>query len=275
MTFRRFFSMHLSVVLLGIVCIHPALKGQSEPHTTVTVFAAASLNDVFKAAGHNFENNNPGISLSFNFAGSQQLVQQIVEGAPADIFASANIQQMQKAAASGRIDTTSEKIFAHNVLVVIAPKSSSQKVQSLHDLTLPGLKIVLADKAVPVGHYTIEFLDKCDKDKQYGWDFKANVIRNVVSYEENVRAVLSKVELGECDAGVVYATDAATDTLNRISTITIPDDLNVVADYPIAVLGDSNHREAAEKFLDYVLSDACRSLLERYGFTPPLTAAEH
>ena len=271
---RRSVLCGFSTILFFIAFVWAPLQGQVAKES-ITVFAAASLNDVFSAAALDFQRTNPDISISFNFAGSQQLVQQIAEGAPADIFASANIPQMQKAAGTGRIDSTGEKIFAHNFLIVITPANLSMKISAVRDLASSGLKIVLADKAVPVGHYTLEFLDQCNRDGAYGPDFKEKVLRNVVSYEENVRAVLSKVELGECDAGVVYTTDAASDTLHRISTIKIPDKLNLIADYPLALLNDSKHREAAEKFVHYILSDAGRALLKRYGFIPPSPVAAH
>jgi molybdate transport system substrate-binding protein len=133
----------------------------------------------------------------------------------------------------------------------------------LRDLANPGLKLVLADKSVPAGNYTLQALDKLSADPAYGGDFKERVLANVVSYESNVRQVLSKVELGEADAGMVYATDARA---AKVDTIEIEDKYNVLARYYIAPLKDASHPDAAKRFIEYTLSEEGQRTLESYGF---------
>lgn len=235
---------------------------------TLNVFAAASLNAAFKEIGLAYQAANPQVSLAFNIAGSQQLAQQINQGAPADIFASADFNQMEAAIRGGRVVTGTQQIFAYNRLVVIYSKNSNLGITSLQDLAKPGLKIVLADKAVPVGRYALTFLDKADQDPVLGADFKSKVLQNVVSFETDVKAVLTKVTLGEGDAGIVYTTDAAAGDPSKIGEVPIPDGLNVVAAYPIAPIKDSAHLEAAQGFIRYVLSQEGQAVLVKYGFIP-------
>ncbi len=234
----------------------------------LSVFAAASLNEVFSAMAAEYELIHPEEKILFNFAGSQQLAQQIAEGASVDVFASANVMQMNEAQKSGRIDSASVKVFAHNRLVVVCPKENRAGIRMLRDLSKPNLKIVLADKAVPAGQYALEFLEKCSRSAAFDSSFKQNVLSNVVSYEENVKAVLSKIVLGEADAGIVYTTDIAKSPGQRVDTIEIPETLNVIAAYPIAVVRDAPLREQADQFVHYILSDEGQRILARFGFLP-------
>jgi molybdate transport system substrate-binding protein len=240
----------------------------SSAGATLNVFAAASLQDVFTEMGKNFEAANPGAKVAFNFAGSQQLAQQIGQGAPADVFASANKAQMAVAIKSGRVVSGTEHVFVRNRLVVIVPKDNPGKVEKLQDLANPGLKLVLAAKEVPVGQYTLDFLTKTLTDTNFGAAYQGAVLKNVVSYEDNVRSVLSKVVLGEADAGVVYTTDVTQDAAPKVTSIDIPDTLNTVASYPIAALQDSKQADLAGKFVTYVLSDEGQKILASYGFIP-------
>ncbi len=255
------------IVWLAVFFQHGAAAQQAKTKE-LTVFAAASLNEAFSAMAQGFEHTNPGTKITFNFAGSQQLVQQIAEGAPVDIFASANMKQMNEAVKLGRVDSASVRVFAHNRLVVVFPRENSARIRSLHDLSAPHLKIVLADKAVPVGQYALEFLEKCNRSAGYDSSFKQSVLSNVVSYEENVKAVLSKIVLGEADAGIVYTSDISKSVSERAGTIEIPDSLNVIAEYPIAIARDASLREQAEKFVRYILSDQGQHILTRFGFIP-------
>lgn len=235
---------------------------------TLNVSAAASLTASFGEIGKAFEVDNSGVTVTFNFAGSQQLASQINNAAPADVFASANQAQMDVVVASGRIDAGAIKPFVKNRLVVIYPSSNPAGIQTLNDLSMPGLKLVLADQSVPVGQYSQNFLDKAVQEPVLGNGYKEAVLKNVVSYEQDVKAVLTKVILGEADAGIVYTTDAATDTDGKIARLAIPDDLNVVAVYPIAVIKDSAVLTTAQAFIDYVLSPAGQKILAQYGFGP-------
>ncbi len=232
---------------------------------TLNVFAAASLTDAFGEIGEAFSAANPGTEVVFNFAGSNQLATQIGQGAPADLFASANGTQMIAAIDSGRIISGTQRTFVRNRLVVITPSDNPAGLTTLQDLATPGVKIVFAAAEVPVGQYTQTFLDKADADGALGADYKAAVIANVVSYEANVRAVLTKVTLGEADAGVVYTSDVGAAT-EKVIQIEIPDALNTIASYPIAPVADSAHPAMAQHFMDYLLGTEGQQLLARHGF---------
>jgi molybdate transport system substrate-binding protein len=130
------------------------------------------------------------------------------------------------------------------------------------------VKIVLADSSVPAGQYAAQILDRCSAMKEFGASFSKNVLKNVVSYEENVRAVLSKVKLDECDAGIVYTSDISGDSTHDIMRVYIPDDLNIIAEYPIAVVKESKEKSLAASFMNYVLSDEGARTLTKFGFIP-------
>ncbi len=235
--------------------------------TTLTVFAAASLTDAFKAIKPAFEAAHPGVTVVYNFAGAQQLAAQINEGAPADVFASANKKQIDVVIASSKIISGTAQTFVRNRLVVITPKANPAGITSLKDLAKPGLKLIFEAKAVPAGQYSLDFLTKASTLPEYTSAYSSTVLSNVVSYEDNVRSVLSKIVLGEGDAGIVYTTDAAT-VVDKINTIAIPDELNVIAVYPIAPLADSKIPDMAKAFIAYVLSPEGQQVLATYGFIP-------
>jgi len=232
----------------------------------LTVFAAASLTAAFKDIGQQFGAANGGAGVIFNFAGSDQLATQITQGAPTDVFASANQKQMDVVITAGEIMSGAERTFARNRLVVVYPKDNPAKLAALKDLANPGIKIVLANKSVPVGGYALDFLGKASKLPEYTETYSPTVIKNVVSYEENVKVVLSKITLGEADAGIVYTTDAATVTDGSIGALKIPDNLNTIASYPIAATKNAKNADLAKKFVDFVLSDAGQQILAKYGF---------
>jgi len=238
----------------------------AESETTLTVFAAASLTDAFGEIAAEFDAANPGVTTVFNFAGSNQLATQINEGAPVDVFASANRAQMDTAVESGRINADAPVIFVTNRLVVVIPADNPGNIQSLQDLAAPDTLIVLAAEAVPVGQYSLEFLDLAAADPAFGESYKDDVLANVASYEENVRSVLNKVSLGEADAGIVYTSDLV--GVENVSSLDTPDEFNVIATYPIAALNDSAYGDTAAAFVDYVLSDAGQAILANYGFGP-------
>ncbi len=241
---------------------------------TLTVLAAASLTESFTEIGKLFETAHPNVTVNFSFAGSQSLSKQLDEGAPADVFASASKTYMEAEYKSGRVDQATAKTFARNRLVVITPKENPGGLKDLKDLSKSGIKLVLADKSVPVGQYALTFLDNASKDATYGAAFKDAVLKNVVSYEQDVKSVLTKVELGEADAGIVYTTDAASDKEGKTQQIAIPDALNVIASYPIAPIKDSAHATLAQAFVDMVLSPEGQAVLAKSGFIAP-PAASH
>lgn len=250
----------------------PATQGTSPTPTpspvtgNITVFAAASLRDAFNQVGKDFEAANPGTKVTFNLAGSQQLAEQIGFGAPADVFASANQRLMDAVIKTGRVNQNDSRTFVRNRLVVIYPKNNPARLRTLNDLAKPGVKLVLANKTVPVGGYSLDFLNKASANSKFGADFSEKVLANVVSYEEDVRAVFNKVQLGEADAGIVYTSDVVADKAKDVGTIDIPNDLNTIATYPITALKDSPNLSLAQAFTRYVLSPAAQQVLVKYGF---------
>jgi molybdate transport system substrate-binding protein len=246
--------------------VAPTTAGGSVGTTTLTVLAAASLTDSFKEIGVAFGKANPGVQVTFSFAGSQALRTQIEQGAKADVFASADTKNMDPLKTENLLGNTPQ-IFTRNVLTVIIPKANPAGLKELKDLTKPGVKLIFEDASVPAGNYTLQILDKLSADPAHGSDFKTKVLANVVSKETDVKAVVSKVSLGEGDAGVVYTTDAQV-AADKLSTIAIPAQYNVIATYPIAVLRSSVNSALALKFVDFVLGADGQAVLKRYGFVP-------
>lgn len=234
----------------------------------LVVFAAASLTEAFQDLGSQFEASHPGTAVIFNFAGSQQLAQQLAQGAPADVFASANQRQMEAAVAAGRVGEEAALPFARNRLVLIFPVENPAGLAALQDLARPGVKLVLAAPEVPAGSYAREFLDRASAAPGFPDGYGAAVLANVVSYEESVRTVLSKVVLGEADAGIVYSSDVDAAAASQVGQIDIADALNVVASYPVAPVAGSRELRLAQDFVDFVLSPQGQATLARHGFEP-------
>lgn len=261
----------IGVVLVGCQAAQPAAPSAGEGAAItgeVTIFAAASLTEAFTEMGAAFQATHPETTIVFNFAGSQQLAQQLGEGAPADIFASANQNQMDVATEAGRVLEGSAQPFVRNRLVVIVPPDNPKGLTRVEELAQPGLLLVLAAEAVPVGRYALEFLDKASQSDTFGATFKEQVLTNVQSYEENARAVLSKVTLGEADAGIVYRSDAAQGGDDPVGQFPIPDEVNIIAEYPIAPIQDSRNPAAAQTFIELVLSPDGQAILAKHGFLP-------
>ncbi len=232
------------------------------------IFAAASLTEPFSEIIRAFEKSHPDVDVIPNFAGSQQLAQQIAQGAPVDVFASANQNQMKAAIASGRVNAGDEQIFVNNRLVVIVPADNPAGITSLQDLSKPGYSLILADEAVPVGRYSLIFLEQASQDPALGAGYKDAVVENVVSFEENVKAVLSKIILGEADAGIVYSSDVGPADESRLMKLDIPDPLNVQAAYYLAPINDSQGSGLAQEFIASILAPAGQDSLSRFGFQP-------
>ena len=244
-----------------------ALAAAAPRRATLTVFAAASLTNAFNEIADTLRHRQPDLHIDINFAGSQALALQIEQGAPADVFASADDHWMQVVTDSGFVQGAS-RVFTHNRLVLIVPKSNPAKIARLQDLSRDGIKLVLAAEAVPVGHYARVAIANLTKQTGYPQDFAQRVLRNIVSNEDNVKGVVAKVQLGEADAGVVYVSDVTPAVAKQVTRIEIPDAANVIADYPIAVLRHSANTSAAGAFVDLVLSPVGQAVLERNGFIP-------
>jgi molybdate transport system substrate-binding protein len=262
---QRFLSIILLLGLSLAGCSPSITSTETAETVTLNVFAASSLTDAFIEIGKNFEAANSGVTVTFNFAGSQSLRTQIEEGAPADVFASASAREMDAAVTEKFVMEGTPQIFLNNKLVVILPADNPAGLETLEDLANPGVKIVLAAEEVPVGNYARQALDLMNGS--FGTDFKDKVLANVVSNEDNVKQVVSKIQLGEADAGIAYVSDIA--ALTDLKTIEIPTALNVIAKYPIAPLAASENAKLAQVFMDYVLSMEGQAVLQKWGFAPP------
>ena len=256
----------LLLALLLAACSLPGQSSNGAAANRLTVFAAASLTDPFRDLAAQFETDNPGVDVIFNFAGSQQLAQQLAQGAAVDLFASANESQMRAVIDAGRVMDGDQRVFAGNKLVVITPTGNPAGLASLQGLAKPGIKLVLAARNVPAGDYSLAFLEKTSRSPEFAAGYEAAVLANVVSYEENVKAVLSKVLLGEADAGIVYSSDITADVADHVVRIPIPDELNTLAAYPIAPVSDAPNPALAQQFQEFVLSPDGQTVLARHGF---------
>ncbi|HTE84660.1 MAG TPA: molybdate ABC transporter substrate-binding protein [Dehalococcoidia bacterium] len=237
----------------------PRVQGQ------LTVFAAASLTDAFKQMAPAIEQSNPGTKITFNFAGSPTLRTQLAQGARADVFASADQPNMVGAQQDGSIASTAQ-VFARNRLVAIVPASGASAPTRLQDLARPGVKLVLAQRDVPAGNYARQALQRMAQDPAFGAGFDTRVLRNIVSEELDVKQLVNKVQLGEADAGICYVTDVTPSARSQVKTLAIPDQFNVIAQYPIAVAKGAPNAAGAQQFIDYVLSPAGQQVLKDNGF---------
>jgi molybdate transport system substrate-binding protein len=246
------------IALALLLLVTPSSAGKAKDEATV--FAAASLSEAFQEAATEVTRRT-GHAYRFHFAGSQQLAAQLEQGAPADLFASADDRWMDYASTRELVDGEGTS-FARNQLIVITPKSNPGRVDKIEDLARPGVKVLIGVDNVPVGRYARLVLARLSN----GSDFGRRVLANVVSQEENVKAIVSKVQLGEADAGFVYVSDVPRSLRNRLRPIAIPDSANVIADYPIAVVHGAPHAEAAKAFVDFLLSSDGQAILARHGF---------
>ena len=257
----------VSLVVLAPV-VHPTPSAAAAPvqQTPLTVFAAASLTDAFKEIGQAFEAEKT-VPVTFNFGASSQLRTQLQQGAVADVFASADQAQMNNARGDGSI-AGPDVAFVQNRLVVITPKENPGRLQSAADVANPGIRFVTAGPEVPIGVYTQNMFDKMSQIAAFGSDFKDRANANVVSREPNVRQVVAKVQLGEADAAVVYLSDVTPQSAPDLMTIAIPDDLNTLATYPIALVANGPQAELGQAFIDMVLSPAGQGVLKKGNFSP-------
>lgn len=245
----------------GNVASFPDVGGE------LTVFAAASLSGAFTEIAADIQAAHPDVSITFNFAGSQALVTQLTEGAEADVFASANNSQM-KAAAEAGVVTGEPETFARNQLVIIVPADNPAGITSLADLDNDGVEFVTALSDVPIGQYTRQAVCAAGQNtSDFGETFVEGFAGNIVSEEENVTAIVTKISLGEGDAGIVYQTDVTPDVADSVTIIPIEPEYNVIASYPIALV-EGGSTELGAAFVDYVLGPEGQETLAEFGFLP-------
>ena len=258
---KRIIGVMLAALLLA------ASAGYAQEHRELTVFTAASLMGAFGEIGQMYKNET-NISVAFNFDGSQALRTQMENGAYADVFASANEKQMKAAKNDGLMNNSSVVIFTKNKLSLIVPKGNPARIINLSDLAKPGLKIVMGTKDVPVGDYALQIISKLGNDSAYGPDYKTKVLANVISQETNVNYVVTKVALGEADAGFAYVSDITKNLTSKVDKIDIPDEYNVIAQYPMGILLESKYPVESQEFISLVMSNKGEAVLEKYGFAP-------
>lgn len=221
---------------------------------TVTVFAAASLQESFTQIGTQFEEANPGVKVEFSFGPSSGLAQQINSGAPADVFASASAKNMEQVVETQAAENPTT--FAKNVLQIAVPPANPGKVEGVNDLAKAGVKVALCQEQVPCGTVSKQVFEK------------AGINVTPVTRENDVKAVLTKVQLGEVDAGLVYATDVKASG-DKVKGVEIPGDVNASTSYPIAVLAKAPNKAGAQAFVDYVLSTDGAKVITEAGFAAP------
>lgn len=253
-----------SALTLVVACRHSQSEANATPsENKLVVFAAASLREVFGRESEAFKRLHWGVDVTFNFAGTQEIRTQLEQGAPADVFASADVRHMKALQEAARVDGSS--IFAQNEPVMIVAKERTATIRAFADLPT-AQRIVVGVPEVPVGKYTLQILDNASRS--LGADFRARVEAQIVSRELNVRQVLAKVTLGEADAGIVYRTDIGTNRDN-VSVVTIPPEMNVIAKYPIAVVRGATHPKLAQQWVTFILSEQGQEILRGAGFIVP------
>ena len=250
---------------LGVAGVAPAA-----PRTTLTVFAASSLQAPFETLAQRFERAHPGTRVVFNFAGTPQLAAQLAAGARADVFASADERWMDDVRGKGLLGSDPER-FARNRLIAIVPRTNPARIGRLQDFTRRGVKLALALENVPVGRYTRDALAQLARRPDFPPDFARRVLANGVTEEENVRAVALKVQLGEVDGGFVYRSDVSGALARYVSVFELPDDVSLRIAYPIALVRAGREPALARAFLDLVLSNEGQTVLMTHGFLPAAT----
>lgn len=221
----------------------------------VVVFAASSLSEAFTEIGDAFETAHPDASVTLNFAASSELVAQIIEGAPADVYASADLANMAKLT-DARVNAADPVTFATNRSEIVVAEGNPLGIDSVSHLADPDLVVVLCSPEAPCGGYARQILDR------------AGVEVTPASYEQNVKAVVTKIRLGEADAGIAYTTDV-TAAGDEVDGVPIPAAQNVVAEYPVVVTTEATNPAGGNAFVDLVLSDAGREILASHGFSSP------
>ena len=230
-------------------------SSESQQQTTLNVYAASSLATPFAYAGLAYEKEHPDVKVQFNLGASSDLARFVQEGAPADVFASADITNMNKVESQDLLASQSF-IFATTYLEIIVEKGNPLNISSLQDLIDPDLIFVTTNPEVPIGKYTAEVLEK------------AGITVTPDSFESNVKGIMLKVARGEADAGIVYHSEVIASD-GQVEGVEIPTEFNIVAEFPIGIVKNSANKKEAQRFIDYLLSPEGQSLLTQYGFQTP------
>ena len=239
--------------------------GSAAPAATLTIFGAASLKGALEEAKTAYEAANPGTTLTISTDSSSALETQIEQGAPADVFLSADTTNPTKLVDKG-LTAGAAVPFAGNELTVIVPAANSARIASPKDLAKAGVKVIAAGDDVPITKYANQLIDNLAKESGYPSDFAAAYAANIATKEDNVKAVVAKIELGEGDAGIVYVTDANAST--KVATVDVPDGANVPATYAGVVVKTSPNPAAAGAFLDWIAGSGGQAILAQFGFRP-------
>jgi molybdate transport system substrate-binding protein len=250
--------------LFGLIALLPGCSPGPQAaarEQRITVFAASSLSGLFEALGRGFARVRPGAVVAPAYGASSTLRAQIEHGAPADIFVAADFAQMQPLVAAQRVEAP--VTFATNRLAVAVPLANPARMESAVDLARSGVRLATASEGVPIARYTTQLLERLQKRPGYPRDFARRVRANIVTREPNAQSIVIKVQLGEVDAAVVYQTEVRFS--EGIRSIPIPEDANIVVEYPIAVVAGSTHRQLAEQFIRFVFSGDGQFILRRFG----------
>ncbi len=273
---RAFVAMVVALVLAA--CSGGASPSPSSPPSTVpasataaaqvdlTIYGAASLKGVLDKAKAAYEAAVPGTTLTISTDSSAALETKIEQGAPADVFLSADTSNPKKLVDKGLADGD-PVTFARSKLTVIVSATNPGGVTSPADLSKAGIKVIAAGDNVPITKYATQLVANLAKEPRYPADFVAGYTQNIVSKEDNVKAVVGKIELGEGDAAIVYVTDAKAST--KIMTVDVPDSANVLATYSGVVVKDAANPAAAKAFLDWFAGPDGQAMLSSFGFLPP------
>jgi molybdate transport system substrate-binding protein len=239
----------------------------AEEQRELTVFCGAGLTGALSEIGEIFEDSS-NISVKFNFDGVPALRAQIEQGAYADVLVSANLKHMNALKSEGFIDNRTVEIFARNKVAIIVPNDNPANITGLNDLTVPGTKILMGTKDLPAGDYALQVIDKLAADPEFGQVYKEKVLANVVSLETTVNRIVSKVALGEADAGFAFISDVSPQMVGKVTRILIPDKYNVEGDFPVGMLFQSKYPQESQAFIGALMSNEGQAILKKYGFIP-------
>lgn len=252
-------------MLAAVTALSACRRQASGASGTLILFAASSLKDAMNELIIDFEAQNPELTVRPNYASSGQLAIQLAQGIDADIFAAADLAQMEVAQSAGRIEGPVHMLAA-NELVILTPRGNPAAIQEVADLTQPGLRLLVATPDAPLRGYTEQLLAKIGSEGAEGVEVRRGIMENVVSEEDNARQVVAKIALGEADAAFAYRSDAFGGLGEEVELIQLPPELRIEAIYPIALVEGSSNDDGARRFIAFVLSSEGQATLADWGF---------